>query len=165
MTRYICSSISWRCADGILTLAADIPAVALLELTPRVRGPHAQTLYMIGHSTPSTTPIETAALRDFNPAYDGFGSIASDQTRQQFRPMSALLRKRTTRQTSPLSAGCEQSLQGSPYSITSSASDNRLSDMMMPCALAVFMLMTNSNLSICCTGTSAGLAPLRSFAV
>jgi len=52
-----------------LTLAADIPAVALLELTPRVRGPHAQTLYMIGHSTPTTTPIETAALRDFDPAY------------------------------------------------------------------------------------------------
>jgi hypothetical protein len=43
---------------------------------------------------------EIAALRDFGPAYDRFGSIASDQTRQQLRPMSALRRKRTTRQTS-----------------------------------------------------------------
>jgi hypothetical protein len=51
------------------------------------------------------------------------------------------------------------------YSITSSASDSKLSENLIPSALAVLRLITNSNLVGCRTGSSAGLAPLRTFAV
>src|SRR5262245_15873860 len=51
------------------------------------------------------------------------------------------------------------------HSITSSASDSRLSEMLIPSVFAVFMLMINSNLVTCCTGSSAGFAPFRIFAV
>src|SRR5262249_11925393 len=47
------------------------------------------------------------------------------------------------------------------HSITSSASESRLSEMLTPSAFAVFMLITSSNLTTCCTGKSAGFAPLR----
>jgi len=48
-----------------------------------------------------------------------------------------------------------------PYSITSSARTRKASGMVRPSALAVFMLMTRSNLVGCATGRSAGLRPLR----
>src|SRR6516162_4492505 len=47
------------------------------------------------------------------------------------------------------------------YSITSSASESRLSETLTPSALAVLTLITNSNLVGCRIGRSAGLAPLR----
>src|SRR5262249_47235218 len=47
------------------------------------------------------------------------------------------------------------------HSITSSASESRLSEMLTPTAFAVFRLITNSNLVTCCTGRSAGFVPLR----
>ena len=47
------------------------------------------------------------------------------------------------------------------YSITSSASDSRLSEIFTPSALAVFMLITIRNFVACMIGKSAGLAPLR----
>src|SRR5262249_40665929 len=47
------------------------------------------------------------------------------------------------------------------HSITSSASESRLSEILTPSALAVFRLITNWNLVDCSTGKSAGLAPLR----
>ena len=47
------------------------------------------------------------------------------------------------------------------YSITSSAMESTLAGMVRPSALAVVRLMTNSNLVVCSTGRSAGLAPLR----
>jgi hypothetical protein len=46
------------------------------------------------------------------------------------------------------------------YSITSSASESRLSEILMPSDLATLTLIS-SNLSDCTTGSSAGLAPLR----
>src|SRR6516165_7109260 len=49
----------------------------------------------------------------------------------------------------------------SPHSITSSASASSLSGTVRPSALAVLRLITSSNLVDCCTGKSAGLAPLR----
>src|SRR5262249_13288035 len=52
-----------------------------------------------------------------------------------------------------------------PHSITSSASESRLSEILMPSALAVLRLITVSNLVGCRTGRSAGFAPLRIFAV
>src|SRR5262249_35636178 len=51
------------------------------------------------------------------------------------------------------------------HSITSSASESRLSEILMPSALAVFKLITVSNLVGCNTGSSEGFAPLRIRAV
>jgi hypothetical protein len=48
-----------------------------------------------------------------------------------------------------------------PYSITSSASDRRLSEILTPSPFAVLRLITSSNLVGCTTGRSAGLSPLR----
>src|SRR5206468_12480457 len=50
---------------------------------------------------------------------------------------------------------------GTAHSITSSARARIAGAIVRPSALAVFRLMTNSNLVGCCTGRSAGLAPLR----
>jgi hypothetical protein len=47
------------------------------------------------------------------------------------------------------------------YSMTSSARMRRASGNSSPSALAVFWLITNSNLAGCSTGISLGLAPLR----
>src|SRR6516162_2802313 len=47
------------------------------------------------------------------------------------------------------------------HSITSSAATSSLSGTITPIALAVWRLMTSSNLDACRTGRSAGLAPLR----
>src|SRR5262249_35564157 len=49
------------------------------------------------------------------------------------------------------------------HSITSSASESRLSEILMPSALAVFKLITVSNLVGC--NSSEGFAPLRIRAV
>ena len=48
-----------------------------------------------------------------------------------------------------------------PYSITSSAVASSVGGTVRPKALAVFRLMTNSNLVGCTTGRSPGLSPLR----
>src|SRR5262245_53224568 len=50
-----------------------------------------------------------------------------------------------------------------PYSIASSAMEITPGGMVMPSALAVVRLMTNSNLVDCNTGRSEGLAPLRTL--
>src|SRR5258708_28269745 len=47
------------------------------------------------------------------------------------------------------------------YSITSSARTSSVGGTVRPSALAVFMLITSSNLVGCSTGRSAGLVPLR----
>ena len=47
------------------------------------------------------------------------------------------------------------------YSITSSAAARSVGEKVRPSALAVFALITSSNLVDCCTGKSAGFAPLR----
>src|SRR5262245_35842108 len=47
------------------------------------------------------------------------------------------------------------------HSITSSATKRKSRLIVSPSSLAVFRLMTNSNLVGCSTGKSAGLAPLR----
>src|SRR5262250_3963505 len=47
------------------------------------------------------------------------------------------------------------------HSITSSARASSVGGTSKPKALAVFRLTTNSNLVPCCTGRSAGFAPLR----
>jgi hypothetical protein len=47
------------------------------------------------------------------------------------------------------------------YSITSTACASSVGGTVRPSALAVFMLITNSNLVGCSTGRSEGLVPLR----
>jgi hypothetical protein len=47
------------------------------------------------------------------------------------------------------------------YSITSSASESRLSEILMPSALAVLRLITRSYFVGACTGRFAGFSPLR----
>src|SRR6516225_9624623 len=75
-----------------------------------------------------------------------------------------LLRPRRER---PCRRAAEQrdELAASDHSMTSSASESRLSEILMPSALAVLRLITVSNLVGCSTGRSAGFAPLRIFAV
>src|SRR5262245_7035794 len=51
------------------------------------------------------------------------------------------------------------------HSITSSARARILSGMVSSSVLEVLRLITNSNLTDCITGRSAGFAPLRIFAV
>src|SRR3954465_4403462 len=50
-----------------------------------------------------------------------------------------------------------------PHSMTSSARASSKGGTSSPSALAVFRLITNSNLVGCSTGSSAGLAPLSTF--
>ena len=49
------------------------------------------------------------------------------------------------------------------YSITSSARPSNVTGKVMPSALAVLRLMTNSTFTACWIGRSAGLLPLRIF--
>src|SRR6516162_6714684 len=56
-------------------------------------------------------------------------------------------------------SGCEQSQQTEPYSIVSSASVSRLSEMLNPSVLAVLRLISSSNFVGRNTGSSSGLAP------
>ena len=72
----------------------------------------------------------------------------------------ALLRACRERPSSHRAA--EQRDEVAPFhSITSSASANNLSGIVRPSALAVFRLMTSSNLVGCITGRSIGFSPLR----
>jgi hypothetical protein len=74
-------------------------------------------------------------------------------------------RKRTWFSTVAMSALCQKQTyavqQITTYSITSSAIAMTPDGIVSPSALAVFRLMTNSNLEACITGRSAGLSPLR----
>src|SRR5262245_50790738 len=85
------------------------------------------------------------------------GGLNSTQTRWHFRAVggavhsikSGLMRRKQT-------DGMDQG-----YSITSSARARNVGGISIPSALAVFRLITNSNLVGCITGKSAGLSPLR----
>jgi hypothetical protein len=58
----------------------------------------------------------------------------------------------------------ERSATKKLYSITSSAIESTSGGIVRPSALAVFMLMTSSNLLDCTTGRSAGIAPFKTLA-
>src|SRR5262245_41395599 len=73
------------------------------------------------------------------------------------RPL-ALLRSRRKR---PRRRAADQRYELAPlHSITSSASESKLSEIVTPSAFAVFKLITNWNLTVSITGKSAGLTPL-----
>jgi hypothetical protein len=108
----------------------------------------------------------TAALRDFDPAYDRFGSIAPDRPDRDARPMSApppIAVKHWQRSATPLCAKRRHMHRTKDYrySITSSAMASSLSGTVSPSALAVLRLITSSYLVGACTGRSAGFSPLR----
>src|SRR5215831_10475189 len=71
-----------------------------------------------------------------------------------------LLRMRRERPRGRRTAEQRDELAPVGHSITSSASATNLSGIRRPSALAVLRLITNSNLVGCCTGRSAGLAPV-----
>ena len=75
--------------------------------------------------------------------------------------------KRTSSGPVAMSQRCQQetyaSQQIASYSITSSARATSVGGTTRPRALAVFILITSSNLVGISTGRSAGLAPLRTF--
>ena len=58
-------------------------------------------------------------------------------------------------------SGLTHRSKNTPYSMTSSASESRLSEILTPSDLAVFRLITNSYFVDCITGRSAGFSPLR----
>jgi hypothetical protein len=106
---------------------------------------------------------ESAALRDFNAAYVGYGSFTSFKRCARYvrsSPKSgdkadiAGLRIRAI-------TGREQMQQSQCYSITSSARASSASGTVRPSALAVLRLSTVSYLVGACTGRSAGFSPLR----
>src|SRR5262245_35650757 len=75
------------------------------------------------------------------------------------RQLAGLLRARRER---PRRRAAQQRDERAPFhSITSSASCWRCNGTSRPSALAVCMLMTNSNFVDCSTGRSAGFAPFR----
>src|SRR6516165_2009899 len=76
-----------------------------------------------------------------------------------------LLRACSKRPRSRRSAEQSDEIAPPNHSITSSASESRLSEILTSSALAVLRLITVSNLVGCSTGRSAGFAPLRIRAV
>jgi hypothetical protein len=87
------------------------------------------------------------------PAADGVRCLGST-CRRSVGPNSPLVTQSGGRQPTFVAArNC--------YWITSSAVANRVSGMVRPSALAVFMLMRNSIFVDCWTGRSEGLSPLR----
>src|SRR6516225_4200078 len=89
----------------------------------------------------------------------GLGRPVSDKPNHWHRRLLRARRKR------PRSRSTEQRDELAPphYSITSSAISRKSRVIVKPSALAAFRLMTSSNLVGCCTGNSAGLAPLRTL--
>src|SRR5262249_34595879 len=74
------------------------------------------------------------------------------------RRLPRLLRARRERPSSR--AADQRDELAALHSITSSASESKLSEIVTPSAFAVFKLITNWNLTVSITGRSAGLTPL-----
>src|SRR5262249_17712744 len=90
------------------------------------------------------------------------GPLVARQHADAAHPVSLLRLRRERRR------GCvaEQRAELAPFhlrahSITSSASESRLSEILTPSAFAVLRLITSSNLVGCKMGRSAGFSPLR----
>jgi hypothetical protein len=110
---------------------------------------------------------ETAALRDFGPAYDGFGSnsvIRQCRLNVRITPESRPERFVMPCRTSATRRHKQCSKGGASYSITSSAVICMISGTVRPSALAVLRLMTSSNFVGCTTGKSPALSPFNILA-
>jgi hypothetical protein len=96
----------------------------------------------------------------------GCPGVELDRARQAAdSAMSAMPRKRRLAvKTAPVGMGHKEThalQQRALYSIISSAVASSVDGMATPRALAVFKLITSSNLVGACTGSSAGFSPLR----
>src|SRR5262245_60156672 len=117
--------------------------------------------YSIWIFCPTVQLLQPLKKRRIAPLSDGI--VCCERHEHADAPHGALLRARRKR---PGSRSAEQRDELAPiHSITSSASESRLSEILMPSALAVFKLITVSNLVGCNTGSSEGFAPLRIRAV
>src|SRR5262249_21585530 len=88
------------------------------------------------------------------------------KTAQQHADAAHLLALLRARRERPRRNTAEQRDERAAFhSITSSASESRLSEILTPNAFAVLRLITISNWAGCSTGRSAGFAPLRIRAV
>src|SRR5262249_26812918 len=118
-------------------------------------------------------PIVNRHVLAFDPA--AFGKATAERMQYMFarsrcqraeKPHHGHRRLLRARRQRPRSRAAEQRYERAAlHSITSSASESRLSEILMPSALAVFKLITVSNLVGCNTGSSEGFAPLRIRAV
>src|SRR5262252_5303033 len=120
------------------------------EARARRRDDHSGRLDITGPITEGRVLIKSRLVQ--RPGSIRFGPLCGLKSDISRGPRSAI-------------SGREQSQQNPLYSITSSASESRLSEILMPSASAVLRLITVSNLVGCSTGRSAGFAPLRIFAV
>jgi hypothetical protein len=120
-----------------------------------------------GHATEETIPRpDVLRCGISNRVYVGSGS----QPEELNVSITSLLipRKLTSQRTCAdfrfVPIATERSATKKLYSITSSAIESTSGGIVRPSALAVFMLMTSSNLLDCTTGRSAGIAPFKTLA-
>ena len=108
---------------------------------------------------------ESAALRDFGPAYDRLGSKPELPSNGLMSALASCGHSggNAYRRFVPLGdlSRCNNVRGNCGYSITSSARPSREIGKVMPSALAVFRLRTSSTFVDCCTGRSPGFSPLR----
>src|SRR6266404_6277068 len=117
------------------------------------------------HTTPQLRQ-ETAALRDFDPAYDRFGSNASHRHARDVRAMPAShpITIDLVRHNEPARCannGLMQRSNVAAYSSTASARSKNDSGILRPMAFAVLRLMANSNFVGCSMGMSFGCRPCK----
>jgi hypothetical protein len=106
------------------------------------------------------------AVQKFRVEHGSDGSFASLRRAPRLHGMSAVppTAAESVRRSAPLlraTSRRERMQQLRRYSITLSARASNMGGMAMPSALAVFRLMTNSNLTGACIGRSLGFAPRR----
>jgi hypothetical protein len=111
-------------------------------------------------------------MRDFGPAYDGFGSFSSDQAAPDALGMSALLRSRPNLRTAairrkvpqpdPCSAASDMQQRGCNDLLDHVVGpDEQVVGISRPSALAVRKLITRSNLVGSTNGSSPTFSPFR----
>jgi hypothetical protein len=100
-------------------------------------------------------------MRDFGPAYDGFGSFTTGWNHQRVQPRPLCSNRYRNGEPLKLTRRANNGSVARPHSITSSAVESSLSGTVRPNAFAILRLITNSNVVGCSTGKSAGLAPRR----
>src|SRR5262249_53874546 len=105
-------------------------------------------------------PLEL--LSKFHEARLGFRTVRGQANQHPDAPHPrALLRARRARPRGRRRAADERHELAASHSITSSARASNVAGTSRPSVLAVFRLITNSNLVAACTGRSAGFSPLR----
>src|SRR5262249_1106195 len=115
-------------------------------------------------------PIVEGDVLTFNKAFF-VESLANDRNERSVDVRRTAAEQSNHRKRTLLRPCCERprdrcaaderdELATAAHSITSSASESKLSEIVTPSAFAVFKLITNWNLTVSITGRSAGLTPL-----